>query len=85
MDNDWWLLLYNVIFEMPLLVDIIVIFKLTNILTSVSHSIVDWGYLCKYNSSKKGLLSKTVKFYVTADERYVFIVEYYYSITIHSS
>ncbi|XP_063678326.1 serine/threonine kinase SAD-1-like isoform X2 [Bolinopsis microptera] len=35
----------------------------------ISHSIVDWGYLCKYNSSKKGLLSKSVKFYVTADER----------------
>ena len=85
MYNDRLLLLYKVIFEMPLLVDIIGVFKLTNVLTSVSHSIVDWGYLCKYNSSKKGLLSKTVKFYVTADERFVFIVEYYYSITIHLS
>ena len=36
---------------------------------SVSHSVVFGGYQCKYNSSKKGLLSKSVKFYVTAEER----------------
>ena len=29
--------------------------------------------MCKYNSSKKGLLSKSVKFFLTAEERSVLI------------